>query len=197
MARPKSFDSEEKLSVAMNLFWRQGFKATSLDDLESHLQLKRYSIYNAFGEKRQLYRQAVELYIRTMFEPAIKPLLESDDLDAIETFFADTMAYFADQPDRLSCFVFEASREVSPEFEDVAALTARANTQLKQSFVSVLQRAVDKGQAQSSLGVWQAADFLVTFYRGVVGSNCVEPDAQWMASVLSQLRQILHSWRAS
>lgn len=62
MARPCSFDPEEKLDEAMQLFWRQGYEATSIRDLEENLCLNRFSIYNCFGDKESLYHQALNHY---------------------------------------------------------------------------------------------------------------------------------------
>ncbi|CAG9001666.1 MAG: hypothetical protein CENE_03690 [Candidatus Celerinatantimonas neptuna] len=62
MARPCSFNPEEKLDEAMQLFWRQGYEATSIRDLEEHLCLNRFSIYNCFGDKEALYHLALKRY---------------------------------------------------------------------------------------------------------------------------------------
>lgn len=63
MARTKGFDENQVLEAAMHLFWQKGYAATSLHDLERVTGLKRASIYNAFGNKRSLFKRCLSLYI--------------------------------------------------------------------------------------------------------------------------------------
>lgn len=62
MARKASFDRAEILEKARDLFWRTGYHATSMKDLEAALNLRPGSIYAAFGSKEGLYAEALEVY---------------------------------------------------------------------------------------------------------------------------------------
>ncbi|MEO0991141.1 MAG: helix-turn-helix domain-containing protein, partial [Pseudomonadota bacterium] len=62
MARPASYDREEVLKKAMELFWSKGFNATSIKDLEQVLDMRPGSIYAAFGSKEGLFNEALALY---------------------------------------------------------------------------------------------------------------------------------------
>ena len=61
--RPLSFDRDIALNKAMMLFWEHGYEATSLNDLTSALGVKPSSIYSAFGDKKSLFFEAVDLYL--------------------------------------------------------------------------------------------------------------------------------------
>src|ERR1700761_713837 len=61
--RPLSFDREAALEQAMLLFWRHGYEATSLSDLRSAMGVTQPSIYTAFGDKKQLFLEAVRRYL--------------------------------------------------------------------------------------------------------------------------------------
>src|SRR6516162_9745711 len=60
--RPRAFEPETALTQAMDLFWKDGFAATSLDDLSAATGLNRPSLYGAFGDKRALYIRAYRQY---------------------------------------------------------------------------------------------------------------------------------------
>jgi AcrR family transcriptional regulator len=62
--RPRAFEAETALVQAMDVFWKDGFAATSLDDLSAATGLNRPSLYGAFGDKRALYLQAYGQYRR-------------------------------------------------------------------------------------------------------------------------------------
>lgn len=63
MARTKGFDENQALEAALHLFWEKGYAATSLHDLEKGTGLNRASIYNAFGNKRNLFKRCLTLYV--------------------------------------------------------------------------------------------------------------------------------------
>ncbi|MEE3245254.1 MAG: helix-turn-helix domain-containing protein, partial [Bacteroidota bacterium] len=55
MARLKQYNEEDVLFKAMNLFWKNGFEATSVKMLESELGINKFSIYSSFGSKNGLF----------------------------------------------------------------------------------------------------------------------------------------------
>lgn len=63
--RPRSFDRDAALDRAIRLFWRKGYQATSIRDLSEELGIGQPSLYNAFGDKRGLFTEAVDVYDRT------------------------------------------------------------------------------------------------------------------------------------
>lgn len=64
MARTTLHDRQDSLERALGLFWRKGFHATSLKDIEGALDMRPGSIYAAFGSKGQLFQEALERYAR-------------------------------------------------------------------------------------------------------------------------------------
>lgn len=64
--RPRQFDREKALGEAMKLFWLLGYDATSMRDLGKAMALSQPSIYAAFGNKVQLYAEAIDVFEREM-----------------------------------------------------------------------------------------------------------------------------------
>jgi TetR/AcrR family transcriptional repressor of nem operon len=62
MARPREFDKGEALQKAIDVFWRQGYEATSMHDLVGVMGINRQSLYDTFGDKHALYLSALESY---------------------------------------------------------------------------------------------------------------------------------------
>ncbi len=70
--RPRAFEPETALTQAMDVFWKDGFAATSLDDVSAATGLNRPSLYGAFGDKRALYLKAYGQYrkrVNETFQP--------------------------------------------------------------------------------------------------------------------------------
>ncbi len=76
--RPREFEPEAALTQAMDVFWKDGFAATSLDDVSAATGLNRPSLYGAFGDKRALYLQAYCQYRKHVNE-AFAPLFAASE----------------------------------------------------------------------------------------------------------------------
>ena len=61
--RPLGFDRKAALHQAMLLFWRHGYEATSVHELTTAMKITPPSLYTAFGDKKQLFLEAVKLYV--------------------------------------------------------------------------------------------------------------------------------------
>jgi AcrR family transcriptional regulator len=60
--RPLSFDRDAALEAAMHVFWERGYEAASVADLTAAMGITPPSLYTAFGDKEQLFLEAIERY---------------------------------------------------------------------------------------------------------------------------------------
>jgi AcrR family transcriptional regulator len=124
--RPRAFRPEAALDQAMDVFWKDGFAATSLDDLSAATGLNRPSLYGAFGDKRALYIQAYRRY-REHVREAFAPLLaEPAPLRAKlkRILLAALDLYLSGEDGPRGCFtVLTASSDAiaDPEIRDIVA----------------------------------------------------------------------------
>jgi AcrR family transcriptional regulator len=70
--RPRSFDRDKALERAMHVFWRQGYEGTSVSDLTHAMGINPPSLYAAFGDKEQLYLEALGRYQQRRVESMAK-----------------------------------------------------------------------------------------------------------------------------
>ncbi|MBH5336928.1 TetR/AcrR family transcriptional regulator [Streptomyces pactum] len=62
--RPRSFDRDAALKAAVMEFWERGYEAVSIADLTRVMHIKAPSLYAAFGDKKTLFEEVVEAYVR-------------------------------------------------------------------------------------------------------------------------------------
>jgi TetR/AcrR family transcriptional regulator, transcriptional repressor for nem operon len=74
VSRPREFATDTVLDAVKDAFWRKGFEATSLADLEDCTGLSRSSLYQAFGSKRGLFEAALARYREQDLDPVLTDL---------------------------------------------------------------------------------------------------------------------------
>jgi AcrR family transcriptional regulator len=100
IGRPRAFDREMALRAAMLVFWRNGFVATSMNDLCDAMGIRSPSLYATFGSKENLYLEAVDYYTKTVGPLVWEPLLNGPSARAgVENLlFAAARAVARDLP---------------------------------------------------------------------------------------------------
>jgi TetR/AcrR family transcriptional repressor of nem operon len=165
MARPREFDEKEVLDAAVQCFWARGFEATSVRDLADRMGITGASLYNAFGDKRALYRRALDHYVKASFgdrvgrfEGKLAPRA------AIEAFFREIIERSLDDPARKGCMLVNSALEVAPHDPDFLAAVSDVLRQVEAFF----QRCVAAGQADGTISKAQAAHDLARLLLGVL-----------------------------
>jgi AcrR family transcriptional regulator len=77
MARTKEFDRDEALQAAIGVFCEKGYAAASTDELMRAMKISRQSMYDTFGDKRQLYLEAFQRYVADSINEEIGYLAKS------------------------------------------------------------------------------------------------------------------------
>ena len=146
--RPRAYRPELALAQARDAFWRDGFAATSLDDLSAATGMNRPSLYAAFGDKQALYVKAYASYraeVRETFRPlflAEAPLREK----LRRILIAALDLYSSGEAGPRGCFtVLTASSDVVADPE-IRALVVEALTSIDEGFARLFAAAVESGE---------------------------------------------------
>ncbi|MGQ0671589.1 MAG: TetR/AcrR family transcriptional regulator [Hyphomicrobium sp.] len=118
--RPREFDVEVALAAALEVFWRHGYEATSLDDLTSAMQISRSSFYSCFGSKQNALLKAIAHYSDKNFA-ALKAIAEGEPNPgkAVRAMIAGIADAKGGQN---GCFLVNCITELAPHDSKVIAL---------------------------------------------------------------------------
>ena len=58
--RHRKFDEDTVLKQATEVFWTKGYESATTEDLLTAMNLNKGSLYNAFGNKKQLFQTVVK-----------------------------------------------------------------------------------------------------------------------------------------
>ena len=159
MARPREFDPDIALDGAMDIFWRQGFKATNLPDLLTAMGLTRGSFYKAFGEKESVYIAALDRYDQRVISKGVAAL------DACEGPRAEdclSLLFSGGADQRRGCFICNAMVEMAPDNPVVARKASAMADRLRDA----IQRVLDRHGVAGGGGKTATADLVLHLYFG-------------------------------
>lgn len=166
MSRSCNFDRQEKLILAMELFWRKGFAETSIADLVEHLGINRFSLYNSFGDKQSLYRECLRFYLDHFSFGTQEQLLHPQaGLVDILTYLARFVALQREQ--KYGCFMQNALMEKCLDDDCVQQECQRRFAQLQSTFTQVLTHSQSQGELSLSVQPEALAAFLVLQLQGI------------------------------
>ncbi len=144
MARPREFDEERALDAATDCFWADGFEATSVRELAARMGIAGTSLYNAFGDKRALFRRALERYCERSTRERIARLeLSLPPKAAIRAFLGEIVERSLDDRDRRGCLLVNSALEIAPHDAEMATEIAARLGEIEAFF----RRAVTSAQA--------------------------------------------------
>ena len=161
--RPPSFDAETVVADAVRVFWKCGYKATSLAELEQELGVNRSTLYNSFDGKEGLFQAAVEVYLNDLEEGMFGPL--KDGTQGIEDLVAFTERLslgLTDPGVPPGCLLVNAMVT-----DDAPEATARYFQSFQDAVDAALRRAAELGEVSPQTRSAQASTFLTS----VLGAN--------------------------
>jgi TetR/AcrR family transcriptional repressor of nem operon len=176
MPRPKSFDPETKLRDAMQLFWQVGFDGASIPRLEGHLGINRFSIYDTFGKKRDLFIRALDLYATELLQELMIPLESgTEGLGDLRRFFVAWRRYFVDDQIR-GCLMCNTATELGDSDPEISKRVNAYFDRLEQAVLSSLKRARELGEvAGDDVGLSARATAIRLAIQGALVTFAASP----------------------
>ncbi|MFF4705169.1 TetR/AcrR family transcriptional regulator [Streptomyces sp. NPDC001288] len=91
MAGRRQFDEKQTLEQVLDVFWRQGYGATSMADLAVATGVQRGSLYHAYRDKEALFLRVFQDYRSAFLADAAVRLSHPDPRQALLDFFDFTI----------------------------------------------------------------------------------------------------------
>jgi AcrR family transcriptional regulator len=167
MARPREFDRELALQCATRVFWAKGFASTSTDDLIEAMGIGRQSLYNAFGDKRALYLEALDSYQRGTTAGHLKRLNEpASSIAGIRALLLGLIAE-DDELRAMGCMGVGAVSEFGTADPTLVELRAKVGPLVFARLVERLREGQARGEVDPAMDVKEAARFLQMTMTGL------------------------------
>lgn len=147
MAKTAKFDRQEVINKATELYWRKGFHATSMRNLQDEIDMRPGSIYAAFGSKDELFKETLRNYTHAALA-FLKECRErhATPIEALKAFITSAVIKKQEDIPNGMCMLTKTVAELTSDHQDILDLTATFLAQLESAFEDIIKEAQEVGE---------------------------------------------------
>ncbi len=192
MARPREFDEEGVLDAAVECFWANGYEGASIRELAASMGIAGASLYNAFGDKHELFRRALTRYVELSFQDRVRRFEgHLPPRQAIGAFFEEIVARSLADERRQGCMLVNSVFELPLHDDAAQAAIADVVKQIEAFF----RRCVVAGQADGTIAAAEPPEDLARLLLGaLMGIRVlarVRPERELLEGIVRPIMNLL------
>ncbi len=181
------------LDAAIECFWSRGYEATSVKELAASTGIAAASLYNAFGDKRALFRLALDRYVQGSIGERMRRCEQLEPRQAIGAFFEDILNRSLSDRSRKGCLLVNSALEVAPHDADFQRMIAGVIERIERFFLQCLKAGQTQGTITRALPAQSLAHHLVGVLMGVRVLARVKPERRLLEGVVRPALALLDS----
>jgi TetR/AcrR family transcriptional regulator, transcriptional repressor for nem operon len=193
MPRSREFDEGAVLDAAAECFWARGYEATSVRDLIERTGLTGASLYNAFGDKRALYRKALERYVSGSVLERIRRCEALAPREAIDAFFSEIVKRSLGDRQHKGCMLVNAAVDVAPHDPEFQRNVAAVLTRMEMFFLDRIRAGQADKTITRSIPAEDIARHLLGVLIGVRVLARVRPEQKLLRGVIAPALALLEA----
>jgi len=184
MARPRAFDRETALEQAMQVFWSQGYEATSLTHLTGAMGLSKSSLYDTYGSKHDLFLACIDYY-RDNVTARVGSVVDlpAPARQVIQSVLGRAVDRILEPSGRRGCFLNNTAVEVAPDDPEAARRCRAGMAMMEDAF----HKLVVRGQAENGIARTHDPEMLARFLTATVNGIMVVGKANPDRDVLENI----------
>jgi TetR/AcrR family transcriptional repressor of nem operon len=193
MGRRCEFDPDQALEAAMQLFWQKGYQHTSVSELLDAMGINRWSMYETFGDKPQLFLKALLLY-RQRWAAFIAEHLRAEGspraaLMALVRAMGQEIV--ADKLMR-GCLIANSAFELKQLEADAAEVVLSGLRNLEKAIAACIARAQEAGEIGRGHDPRTLARFMIASINGIRSTGRVETRRAALMELVEVALSVLH-----
>ena len=190
--RPLSFDREAALKTAMHLFWQHGYETTSVAELTAAMGITPPSLYTAFGDKKRLFLEAIDLYTTGGAVTAIGLIEDSATArDAALAMLRGSAIAFTGADTPAGCLVASAAVSGSDAAADVRAHLASVRLDIETALRDKTRSDISAGRLPAHTN---APALAATTMAVIQGMSTLAKDGADRSKLLAIAETALQTW---
>jgi AcrR family transcriptional regulator len=188
--RRPTFEREEALEIALDLFWRHGYEGVSISDLTQAIGIAAPSLYHAFGSKEELYKEVIGRY-QGVGLSAAQIAACSSSLEATRRVLEFGVSAVTGSKGPLGCMVSSGLLMCSPQHSGVAVHVRKERAKLRAALQKSIEKDIRSGELDASVNAASLARFYATVLQGM---SVQAIDGATQADLTAVMKTALSSW---
>lgn len=191
MGRRREFDVEVALDAMLCVFWRKGYEGASYADLTEAAGVERPALYSAFGNKEELFRQALARYYERYMNFIPEALELPTAFEVAQHVLYRSVELNTRYPDHAGCLGINGVLAGSDAAEPVrqALIDFRATGEM------LLRERFERAKTEGDLPDTAKPDVLAAFVMAMLHGMAVQAKAGFSRSTLEAVAaQALSTW---
>ena len=187
MARPRKFDPDDVLDVAMRQFWERGYSDTSVDSLVEATGVRPGSLYNTFkGGKNALFMGSLERYSKLVV-PEKMGALEGPgaSVPEIRAYFDGLVQDLLTEEGRIGCLMVNSAIELAVQDPAVSHVVSGHMDRLERNVARALRNAVERGEAPASIDPGARAKLFMATGMGLMVVGKTNPGREVLETIVN------------
>ncbi|KQM62957.1 TetR/AcrR family transcriptional regulator [Chryseobacterium sp. Leaf201] len=165
MARNLEFNEERAVEKAMEVFWKNGYTATSMRDLTDAMKINSSSLYNTIGDKRTLFIKCLDTYTEQRRQKFLQLTQgQSSPLDQLKYLIKVVIESIEKTP--AACMAIKTSFEMAENDPQIHSILKRDAHFSYMQVKGLLEKAVIAGELNYMFDTESTAHYIVNSFTG-------------------------------
>ncbi|MEP6806189.1 MAG: TetR/AcrR family transcriptional regulator [Flavobacterium sp.] len=191
MARKKEFEYEEKLDVAMHLFWEQGYHVTSLNDLENNMKINRSSIYPTYGDKKELLLKCLDKYQKSKLSE-YQYFIGDKSQNALEDLVKIlNLAVKQSIDENKVCLAVKTIFEIAPVDKEINQMLVANEKEIEKIYLAILERGIQQKLIKKELDTKTTAAFFASSSTTLLKNYVLYRNKMQITAMINLLVQLI------
>ena len=188
MARPIEFEPDKVLKSVMMRFWENGYQTTSMSDISACTGLHPGSLYHAFQNKRNLFIEALDLYINERKE-FIKSIFGTDEpaLLKFRNYFDLIVKSSLSKDGCKGCLMVNTILEIPLDDSEIKGRITKVFHDVELVFKKTLEDAKREGTVSKNKDIDGLAKLIITTIHGIRVLNKTRPKKATLDAIINNL----------
>jgi TetR/AcrR family transcriptional repressor of nem operon len=189
--RPKDFEETVVLDRAIDLFWKQGYEGTNLEQLLAAMGMGKGSMYHNFGNKRELFKLALNRFIgnfTSWFESEISK--SKDPVAFLKDFFRGIPRQGSDDHKK-GCFLGNTVAELACIDPGLEKLAIEHLEKMERVFYECIKAGQQNGKIKSKADARLLARHLINLWNGLNITRRMYPNGRDLVPLIEMQLKLI------
>lgn len=191
VGRPKTFEKEEILKLAMLHFWEHGYNSTNLDELLKSMGIKKSSFYRTFKSKEEVFSLSLDLYRTETFAWLSEMQRQLGTKEALMEMVRTSIYQVQESGKVKGCLLMNSGKEC---YQKHPSLSHQISVEFNAIFEFITDF-IKEAQSQNEISNSQEAKKItmryLTIYNGIIMMFHAGANVESLEESLSMIEELL------